>query len=47
MQIVLEFMDKSMKGMVSGDLSSFAINTIEKQIQGYLPRMEQIQKEIE
>ena len=28
MQILLEFMDKGMKGMVSGDLSTFAIKQI-------------------
>lgn len=36
-----------MKGLVSGDLSSFAIKQIEKTIESHLPRMELVQREIE
>jgi len=32
MQVVLEFMDKGMKGMLTGDLSVFALQQIEKSI---------------
>lgn len=44
MQIVLEFMDKGMKGMLTGDLSSFAVKTIQTTIEKQLPRMEELQK---
>lgn len=47
MQIVLEFMDKGMKGMLTGDLSSFAVKTIQTTIERHLPRMEQLQMQIE
>jgi hypothetical protein len=47
MQIVLEFMDKGMKGMLSGDLSPFAVKTIQTTIEQQLPRMESLQKYIE
>lgn len=46
-QIVLEFMDKGMKGLLSGDLSSLAIKEIQKIIERGLPKMESIQKKIE
>lgn len=47
LQIVLEFMDKGMKGLLSGDLSSLAIKEIQKIIEKGLPKMEVIQKKIE
>jgi hypothetical protein len=47
MQIVLEFMDKGMKGMLTGDLSSFAVKTIQTTIEKQLPRMEELQMQIE
>ena len=47
MQIVLEFMDKGMKGMLTGDLSPFAVKTIQTTIEKQLPRMEALQREIE
>ena len=37
MQITLEFMDKGMKGMLSGDLSTFAVKQVEQVIEGALP----------
>ena len=36
-----------MKGMLTGDLSTFAIKQILKSIEAYLPQMEAVQKEIE
>jgi len=47
MQIVLEFMDKGMKGMLTGDLSVYAIKQILMSIEKFLPKIEKIQKEIE
>ena len=47
MQIVLEFMDKGMKGMLTGDLSTFAIKTIQTAIEKQIPRMERLQTQIE
>jgi TRAP-type uncharacterized transport system substrate-binding protein len=40
-------MDKAMKGLVTGDLSSFAVKQIEKTIEAHLPKMELVQREIE
>ena len=47
MQIVLEFMDKGMKGMLTGDLSAYAIKQILMSIEKFLPKIERVQKEIE
>jgi len=47
MQIVLEFMDKGMKGMLTGDLSVYAIKQILMSIEKFLPKIERVQKEIE
>ena len=47
MQIVLEFMDKSMKGLVSGDLSTFAVKQIQFAIETHLPKMEELQRDIQ
>jgi hypothetical protein len=47
MQVVLEFMDKSLKGLVSGDLSVFALTTIKQGIDKHLPKMEVIQNKID
>ena len=47
LQIVLEFMDKSMKGLLSGDLSTFGLKTIQTSISKHLPRMEHLQKQIQ
>lgn len=47
MQIVLEFMDKGMKGLLTGDLSTFSIKTILSSIEKFMPRMEATYKEIE
>ena len=40
MQIVLEFMDKAMKGLVSGDVLTFAVKQIQFAIESHLPKME-------
>ena len=40
-------MDKGMKGMLTGDLSSFAVKTIQTTIEKQLPRMEELQMQIE
>lgn len=47
MQVILEFMDKGMKGMLSGDMSVYAIQQIQVIIEKQLPKMEYIQKELE
>jgi hypothetical protein len=46
MQIILEFMDKGMKGLLTGDLSAFAIQKMETSIQTFMPEMEELQKKI-
>lgn len=47
MQISLEFLDKGMKGMLVGDLSSYALTTIEKIINRNEQKLNSIQKELE
>ena len=47
MQICLEFLDKGMKGLLVGDLSSYALRTIEKIIARNEQKLVSIQKELE
>lgn len=46
-QVVLEFLDKGMKGLLSGDLSSFAVKEIQRVIEKGLPKMEGVQAKIQ
>ena len=47
MQISLEFLDKGMKGLLTGDLSSYALKVIEVTIEKNMAKMDSIAKEIE
>jgi hypothetical protein len=42
MQIILEFMDKGMKGLLTGDLSVFAIGKMELAIHAFRPQMQEL-----
>ena len=46
-QVVLEFLDKGMKGLLSGDLSTYAIKEIQSTIEKSLPKMENIQAKMQ
>jgi len=39
-------MDKGMKGLLTGDLSAFAIRKMEQSIEEFIPKMQELQKEI-
>lgn len=43
----MEFLDKGMKGLLSGDLSSFAVKEIQTIIEKGLPKMESVQMKIQ
>jgi DNA-directed RNA polymerase len=45
-QILLEFMDKGMKGLLSGDLSALAVREIQKQIEAHLPKLLDLEGEL-
>ncbi len=46
-QIVLEFMDKGMKGLLTGDFSVFALKVIQQSIEKYHPQLQTLQKEFD
>ena len=47
LQVVLEFMDKGMKGLLTGDLSVYIIQQIQTSIEHFQKNLEDTQHEIE
>lgn len=47
MQVTLEFMDKGMKGLLTGDLSVYIIQQIQTSIENFQKDLEETQSEIE
>jgi hypothetical protein len=47
LQVVLEFMDKGMKGLLTGDLSVYIIQQIQTSIEHFQRNLEDTQHEIE
>jgi hypothetical protein len=41
---VLEFMDKGMKGLLTGDLSVLAIKEIRDQIEVHMPKISELER---
>ena len=47
MQIVIEFLDKGMKGLLSGDMSPMAMKQIQIVIEKHLPKLQKVQLKLD